>query len=91
MFVGRTILTLAACLIPHVDSFSPPASSIVGGGRGGIVLQTRTTSTTTARAQSVNDNVSFHYDQEPRGTSYISQISKQDLHERRQMRRPAQY
>ena len=91
MFVGRTILTLAACLlISHVNSFSPPASSIVGG-RGILLLQTRTTSTTTARAQSVNDNVSFHYDQEPRGTSYISQISKQDLHERRQMRRPAQY
>eukprot|EP00571_Detonula_confervacea_P004820 CAMPEP_0172317624 /NCGR_PEP_ID=MMETSP1058-20130122/32235_1 /TAXON_ID=83371 /ORGANISM="Detonula confervacea, Strain CCMP 353" /LENGTH=483 /DNA_ID=CAMNT_0013032235 /DNA_START=155 /DNA_END=1606 /DNA_ORIENTATION=- len=31
----------------------------------------------------------FHYDQEPRGTSYISQISKQDLWERRQMKRPS--
>lgn len=43
----------------------------------------------TQLSQSVNDSMSgFHYDQEPRGTSFISQISQKDLHERRQMRRP---
>jgi len=37
---------------------------------------------------SVNDNVGgFHYEQEPRGTSYMSQISERDLYERRKMRR----
>jgi len=41
------------------------------------------------QSQSVNNDVGgFHYDQEPRGTSFISQISKQDLWERRQMKRP---
>ena len=42
-------------------------------------------------SQSANDNINgFHYDQEPRGTSFISQVSQQDLWERRQMRRPQQ-
>lgn len=40
-------------------------------------------------SQSVNNDVGgFHYDQEPRGTSFISQVSKRDLWERRQMKRP---
>eukprot|EP00579_Thalassiosira_antarctica_P006656 CAMPEP_0201880462 /NCGR_PEP_ID=MMETSP0902-20130614/11034_1 /ASSEMBLY_ACC=CAM_ASM_000551 /TAXON_ID=420261 /ORGANISM="Thalassiosira antarctica, Strain CCMP982" /LENGTH=489 /DNA_ID=CAMNT_0048408469 /DNA_START=201 /DNA_END=1670 /DNA_ORIENTATION=+ len=41
------------------------------------------------QSQSANDNTGgFHYDQEPRGQSFLSQISKQDLSERRQMKRP---
>jgi len=40
-------------------------------------------------SQSANDNNSgFHYDNEPRGTSFLSQVSKRDLWERRQMKRP---
>ena len=51
---------------------------------------TSSLSSTFSSSQSANDNVgkSFHYDQEPRGTSYISQISQRDLWERRQLRRP---
>ena len=58
--------------------------------RQGSTTSSLLSSTFSSSSQSANDNVgnTFHYDQEPRGTSYISQISQRDLWERRQLRRP---
>jgi hypothetical protein len=54
----------------------PPTNAL----RRGITLQSN---------KSVNHGTGdFHYSQQPRGTSFISQISKRDLEERRQMRPP---
>ena len=60
-----------------------------GRNRGAPFGASAATSSSLFLSQSANDNLSgFHYDQEPRGTSFISQVSQQDLWERRQLRRP---
>ncbi|KAL9181845.1 hypothetical protein ACHAXT_012188 [Thalassiosira profunda] len=75
-------LACAGGFAPESPAFSGPRTSAIAFRRGGAP--------TTALSSSVNDDASgFHYDQEPRGTSYMSQLSKQDLWERRQVRRGA--
>ena len=103
MILG-TILTIAWLSLHACNAFFFSTHSIIirPSSTAPTILQYTTTnnhnrqrtsslSSTFSSSQSANDNVgnkSFHYDQEPRGTSYISQISQRDLWERRQLRRP---
>ena len=79
--VGKRLQTIAL-ISQGCSGFTQPSSLT----RSSSILQTK--QTTTLNSQSVNDNTGgFHYEQEPRGTSYMSQISERDLYERRKMRR----
>ena len=74
-------LACAGGFAPESPAFSGPRTNAIACRHGGAP---------TALSSSVNDDASgFHYDQEPRGTSYMSQLSKKDLWERRQVRHGA--
>ena len=69
----------------------------VCSGFANIELALSSTHCSWRRSTSLESNKSvnhgsgdYHYNQQPRGTSFISQVSKRDLEERRQMRPPFQ-
>lgn len=87
MEARRTLLhVVTAALLLHlckefvVAGFLHPA--FYGTVRKGTAIQSN---------KSVNHGTGdYHYNQQPRGTSFISQVSKRDLEERRQVRPPFQ-
>ena len=84
-------LACAGGFAPESPAFSGPRTSAIACRHGGAPTARGVhRQAPTALSSSVNDDASgFHYDQEPRGTSYMSQLSKKDLWERRQVRRGA--
>jgi hypothetical protein len=77
---------LSLLLLPHIcNGFADAACFIHSSANA---LRGDVTSLQSSN-KSVNQGTGdFHYSQQPRGTSFISQVSKRDLEERRQMRPP---
>ena len=72
--------------LPKPTSSLPPTHHDRSVGAAATTTSIHLSSSSSS--QSANDNLGgFHYDTVPRGTSYISQVSKHDLSERRRMNR----
>ena len=80
-----SIVSLLAWLSSQAIAFSPPPRSRTASCAPNVPMDD--SGALLRQSQQGHDVAGFHYDQEPRGTSYISQVSKRDLAERRQMRR----